>query len=608
MAQPANPPSIAQKVSGDDYEFALGKKRLRQIVNEQFSKITFDIDSSQYEALSDGDKKALYHLVQATYILDDVFLDQDHPENKNVQSFLERKAEEGDERAQQTLTMFKVFNGLEGMDMYATKSKPLNLIKGKKLAAGKGFYPQDMTMQKLRKYLLDHPEQAGAVLSNNTMVRAGITAEGDGLVAEPYSVAFRDEMNRAARELLSASRATDHAGLAEYLSLQAQALVNDSDPEIVYRAEKSWIGLEDSPLEFTIARECYADHLSAEVANDPKIKQMLAENGIKAKTKDTLGVRCGIVNQDSLKILQNYRNALDDFTSEFPLYNKYAGDKSDTAVPMTFADVDLVAVSGDYKAFRGGITIAQNLPNDDKLSVQLRAGSRLVFHRSVRQSGDPAEIQRELDALLEDDQHALYDKDILFEFTIGHEMAHSLGPKETLDGRDKKTALGKWGSVIEENKADMGSLVMAEYMTEQGYLTRESVDKMYVTWAMKELPVKQPGSDEAHRFRSIMQLNYFREHGAMTLEKGGKLRVDVQAVPNIARQMLEEIVEIQLEGDSQKADTFASKYGAWNEALDHVVSVKSSLPSRRYKKVEQPFADKLLNEMPKDKPSPANVP
>ncbi len=53
-------------------------------------------------------------------------------------------------------------------------------------------------------------------------------------------------------------------------------------------------------------------------------------------------------------------------------------------------------------------------------------------------------------------------------FTIGHENAHSLGPKEGTE------ALGKYKSIIEENKADMVSLAMLDVLTELAESTDHS--------------------------------------------------------------------------------------------------------------------------------------
>ena len=39
---------------------------------------------------------------------------------------------------------------------------------------------------------------------------------------------------------------------------------------------------------------------------------------------------------------------------------------------QTMVDVDMVMASGDVGEYRGGITLAENLPNSDKLSLTYR--------------------------------------------------------------------------------------------------------------------------------------------------------------------------------------------------------------------------------------------
>lgn len=504
-------PVSRKKSLGENGEFTLGigRKKLDDIVTNKMRVLDFTLPDATYDQLSPANQRAIAYLVRAAVCLDSAFLKQDHPDNIRAKEVLERATAGGNKMAAQALTLFTLHNGLEGSDMYAKKTKPLRLFKDKKLQPGKGFYPQDLTKKELVRYIVDHPEQASAILSNNTMVRR----EGERLVAVPYSVVFRDEMEGAARELLAAAKETDHKGLAEYLRWQAQVLVNDSDAEMTFNADKSWINnLEDSPLEFTIGRENYDDRMSSDVAADPQVKAILAANGIKAKAKDSIGVRVGIVNKDSYAEIADYRKHLKSFAEEMPLKHQYTQQSESK---MTFADVDLVAIAGDYAAVRGGITIAQNLPNGDKLAVELKEGIRLVFHRQVRQGGDPTQEKKFLDALIDPSQRALYEKDSDFLFTVGHELTHSLGPRATRDGRDKSGSLGKWGSMLEENKADIASVVMTDCFVHIGKFTQEQANRIFLTWAADELPNKQPSEDEAHRSCSVMQLNYFREHGAI---------------------------------------------------------------------------------------------
>lgn len=574
-----------------EFKYGPGPRKLDAIVDKQMRELDFTLPDAIYDQLSDANKTALSHLVKAAEYLDTAFLKQDHPDNIRAKNKLEKAAAKGDKTAEKALKIFNMHNGVEGKDMYAKKSKPLRLFSDKKLQPGKNFYPQDLSRKELADYIVAHPEQASALLGNNTIVQR----DGDRLVAVPYSVAFRDEVEGAARELLLAAKATDHKEFAEYLRWQAQQLVNDSDPETGYTADRLWISnLESSPLEFTIGRENYEDRMSSDVAALARVKKVLDENGIKAKAKDSYGVRVGIVNKDSYAEIADYRKHLEAFAaSEMPLNDKYTQQTEGGGTKMTFADVDLVAITGDYAAVRGGITIAQNLPNSDKLAVELKQGSRLVFHRQVRQGGDPAAQQRFLDALIDPAQHKWYDNNADFLFTVGHELAHSLGPRVTSDGRDKSSSLGKFGSMLEENKADVASVVMTDYFVRIGKFDQNQANKIYLTWAAGELPTKQPGPDEAHRSRSIMQLNYFIEKGAVKFERGGKLSIVPEKMGQAAKDMLTEVIQIQMDGDPAKAEVFVKKYAAWNDALQYAAEERLKLKPKLYRSVNQPLRAKL---------------
>jgi hypothetical protein len=575
---------------GEDFELALSTERLTDIVENKM-RTTELAPYDAYEKLSDANKLALKHLVRAAVIFDRVFHKQEHPDTIRAGVLLRKEAVSGNVQALYALTAYTMFNGIEGMDHYAAKATPLPLFKNKSLKSSKAFYPQDITKEEVADYILAHPEQASALLGNNTIV----VRQGNRLSALPYSVVFRSEMESAAREMLMAAAATDHAGLAEYLRMHAQALANDSDPELVFKADKLWINLEDAPLEFTIERESYRDLFSSTIAADPRVSALLKEHGIVAKQKDLLGARVGIINGESYDQIALYRHYVDVFREKMPLHDSYRDAATEISQKqISLADVDLVCLSGLYAAFRDGLTIAQKLPNDDKLAAQ-QVGSRLVFHRQTRRDVfDPAQLQELLDALVHPAQKSLYNADASFLFVVGHELAHSLGPSSTLDGRNKNSSLGKWGSAIEENKADLGSLVMADYLASIGKLTVEQANKIYMTWAIRLLPSARPAETQAHLLRSLMQLNYFRGKGALLFESEGKLKMVPEKMPIVAYQMLTEVISLQLAGDASKADAYAQKYTAWNEACQYSADTQAALKPKRYRMYRQPLRDLIL--------------
>ena len=256
-------------------------------------------------------------------------------------------------------------------------------------------------------------------------------------------------------------------------------------------------------------------------------------------------------------------------------------------------DVDLVEVAGDVGAFRAGITLAENLPNNDKLSLTIGGGRRNVYHRQIRfvTSEDAKQkIQERLDNTLEKEFHKYYDDTMDHPFTIGHENGHSLGPKSGCE------ALGKYKSIIEENKADMVSLAMLDVLTDEGLYTKEQRDKIIVTFAADSLLKSKPELTQAHRVRTVMQNYYFIQNEAMTISKDGFLSVDIDRMVYIARQMLGEIIRVQLSNDFSIGEKYVLDNFIWTPEMELVGKKLKKISKRLNGKTEQKLADMLFEE------------
>jgi hypothetical protein len=574
------------------YELAISESELDLIINEK--SITYEFNPEKhYNELKKADQIALKHLVKAAKALDDVFLKQDHSKSIEMKKALEKAAAKGDSHAEKALVLFKIFNGIEGNN--GISKDPVRLFKSLKLHKSKNIYPEGLTKEELITYLKENIEEAPAILSYDTIVKK----EKGQLVALPYSIAFNKEYKCAAKELLMAARQTTHKEFAQYLRYQAQALVSN-DPEYAYKADESWANLKDCPLEFTIGRESYEDSLTGAIGEEKEFVALLEENGLSMKSKDFIGVRVGLVDVGSSNEMMDYKNHLKGMSELMPLKEKYKQSvdlaRSDD-IKQTLADVELVYLSGDYCACRPGITLAQNLPNDDKLSVQLNSGNRNVFHRQIRRTEDIEKRMKLLNSLVDSSLHALYDRESDHLFTIGHELTHSLGPMATATGKDKKVALGDgYGDIIEECKADLGSLNATEYFLDIGKYSQTLVESIYVTWSIDQLPLSEPNITQPHRVRELMQLNYFIEKGALEIQKGSKLSVNLEKILPAAREMLTEVIKIQLEGNADKARIFVDKYRQWNNTMQYISEIKQSLSPKPYKILKMPLAEKLLAE------------
>ncbi len=578
-----------------DYELNLSHEELEKRTHKDYltTKKMLAADAPEYLELADGDKEALKHLVKAAVVLDKVNMQLDNPNNLPFKEYLEKEIEKGNEDAKLTKILFDAQKGVCSLDR---ESNMIELAKGVSMRPGKGVYPQDLEKEEFHQILINmlkegKVDEVAKILNQRSVVERA----GNELVATDYVDKFRDDFAYMASELEKASEVSTNEDFNEFLRLQAKAL-RTADPMLDAYADKKWATLQDTPLEFTITRENYSDELTETVVENPELKKLLDENGIVPTAKDFLGGRVGIVNKKGTDAILNVKKFLPLMAQNMPFKDDYIQninpDGQDSK--QTMVDADLVAVTGDVGEFRAGITLAENLPNDDKLSIkELDGGRRNVYHRQIRliTSDDAREkMRKRLNATLNPELHKYYNDEADHWFTVGHENGHSLGPKSGTEG------LGKYKSIIEENKADMISLAMLDVLTEAGMYTPEQREQIIVTYATDNMMTSKPTMSQAHRVRSVMQNYYFIKEGAMEISKDGVLNVNIDKMVPTARKMLEEIIQVQMKGDFSKGEKYVTDYFVWTPEMEKMAENIKKVSKTLNGRVESPLADKLLNE------------
>ena len=167
---------------------------------------------------------------------------------------------------------------------------------------------------------------------------------------------------------------------------------------------------------------------------------------------------------------------------------------------------------------------------------------------------------------------------------------HSLGPNS---GCEK---LGKYQSIIEENKADMGSLSFVDMLVKEGMYTEEQRNQIIVTAVLGNFLKAKPTMAQAHRVRSIMQRHYLKNEGAITLSKDDKVIIDMDKAVAAAQKMLKEIIEIQLSQDVTKAEKFVNDNFVWDEMCEKIAEKLKAVDSELNGQTVAPLAKKLLAE------------
>ena len=573
------------------YEFGLSLEELEKRTNPEFinTKVLLKPDSPEYLSLQDGDKEALKYLVKAGAILEDINLQIDNHHNLPFKKFLEEEIKKNNKQAILTKILFDAQKGIYSLDRLSNK---IYLAKGITNKPGIGVYPEDLTKEEFHKILTKMiQEKKIEEVKNILNQRSIVLRDGEYLKSIDYVDYFKEDFEKMAVLFEKAAKVSTNKDFNEYLELQAKAL-RKADPMLDAEADKKWATLQDTPLELTLTRENYEDELTETFTENAELKKLLEENGINPVPKDCLGLRVGIINKKGTENLVSIKKYLPLLASNMPFNDEYEqkiSKDNEKETKQTMVDVDLVMCAGNCGQYRAGITVAENLPNDDKLSLKIGGGRRNVFHRQIRFISDKKKLEQLLDSILVKEQHKYYDSEARHLFVIGHENTHSLGPNKP------NSKLGKYSHIIEENKADMGSLAFLDLLTNQGYYNEETKKAIIITAVVDTFLKVKPTLSQAHRVRTVMQNYYLFKRGSYDI-KDGLIHVNFDKVVKAANEMLKEIIRVQLDDDIAKAEKYVNDNFVWTEEMQLIGDKLQKENKELNGKLETELADKLLAE------------
>jgi hypothetical protein len=148
-----------------------------------------------------------------------------------------------------------------------------------------------------------------------------------------------------------------------------------------------------------------------------------------------------------------------------------------------------------------------------------------------------------------------------FTHTLLHEISHGLGPGTIVKNGRKTTvnkALKESYAVIEEAKADVLGVLIAQTLEEQGLLapgTAETVAHSFIGGIFRSIRF---GISEAHGGAGSIIYNYLEDEGAVELREG-KVAVTEKVMDALAN-MANDILDIQARGDEEAARKLIAKH------------------------------------------------
>jgi hypothetical protein len=491
--------------------------------------------------LSAEERHVVNLLIQAANHMSEIYLRQNYAANPQV-----RRAIASGKRADQAqlLDMFDLYFGpwddlAEGQAFWGTKPKP----------PGAGFYPEDLTKAEFEAYLAAHPAEKAALISPYTVVRR----DGAKLVATPYSKAYAEWLEPAARTLEQAAAITTNPSLKRFLTLRAKAFRTDD----YYESELAWMDLKDTPIEVAIGPyETYTDELY----------------GAKTAFEAFITLR----NPQASAALDKYKRYLRDMEANLPVEEKYKNFQRGFESPI--AVVDQIHGGGDNVP--GVQTVAFNLPNDER--VREAKGAKKVILANVLGAKYRGILKPMAALVLVPDQARLVTEKYMANETLFHELSHSLGPGSIVkDGR--KTSVDKelkeLASGLEEAKADVMGAWNILFMMDKGELPAAERAELYPTYVAGLFRAMRFGIDAAHGKGAAAQYRFLREHDAIDWDAGAeRFRVNDAKMKDGMAALVAAIVKLQGDGDYEGVKAFYAKYAVLDAEAQAVIASTASIP------------------------------
>lgn len=387
-----------------------------------------------------------------------------------------------------------------------------------------------------------HTEYAAAAATKSSSKEARpqrITQSG-AFYAVPYSVAYADELIKAYALLNEAAAALqkDDEEFAGYLRNRARDLLSNDYES----GDAAWVTGHFKNLNAQIGPyETYDDELYG-------VKTFFACSLLLTRQQETKALR------EAMKGLQELEDSLP--------YDHHKKIREDIPVGV----YDVIA---DFGQARGGNT-ATILPNESYLAR--RYGRTILLRANImREPNIFAGTSRTWEAAIAASHKSDLTADGNFYRTLWHEVGHYLGVDRTKAGRDLDDAFQDDANTLEEMKADLVSLFVAEALQKQGYYTGDQLRSVYASGILRVLQNNKPRRDQPYNTMQLMQWNFFLENGLLSFDNA-KLTIHYDKYHQVVGKMLAKTLEVQYSGDKAAADAFIDQYASWNDNLHEAIA------------------------------------
>jgi peptidase M49-like protein len=495
--------------------------------------------------LSSGDRAALVKLIEASRMLNDIFLKQMWSGNPVLYEKLKRdKTPLGKARLHYFWINKGPWSEIDGNTAFLPDVPPQKL-------PGANFYPENMTREEFESWVKtlskEDREQAEGFF---TVIRRDAAGH---LETIPYSQEYKDDLAKAARLMEEAAGLTGNASLKKFLLARGAAFLSND----YYASDLAWMDL-DAPIDITIGPyETYNDEVF----------------GYKAGFEAYVNLR----DEVETAKLRFFGKHLQEIENNLPINPEYRNPKLGSQAPIRVVNEVLSAGDGDH----GVQTAAYNLPNDERVVAQ--KGSKRVMLKNVQEAKFRSTLEPISKRVLAPASQPDLSFDSFFTHILAHELSHGIGPHQiTMSERasNPRQELKELYSPIEEAKADATGLFMLQYLYDHKLIEGGAAAerKLYTTYLASTFRSLRFGLNGAHGKGMAMQVNYLTDKGGFVAREDGRFEVQFDKIKGAVRDLVHDLLTIEATGDYAGAKRMLDELGVIRPDMQKALNALSEIP------------------------------
>ena len=401
------------------------------------------------------------------------------------------------------------------------------------------YYPSGTTQHDMEAWLatLTEPNRKRA-LDPFTVIERG---QSDHFDVVSYARHYQDGLTAAAAALREAAALTHEPTLSHYLTLRAQALLDDD----YYASDVAFVGLK-GPIDVVLG--------PYEVDDD---------HWFGAKTVYEASI--AIVNEPATRRFAKIATHLQELEDHLPLAASMRARKLGALAPVVVLDV----IYHGGLAGAGGAAAGYGLPND--LRVLDAVGARTGSYANILKLRYDSKFRPLAEAILTPGDLSRFRFEDICDAVLYIRMFDSLGPQFVTGTKQPiAEALRESGSVAVQIRSMLLSLWGHRYLIEHGYLDQREAASVYSGFLIEAVARYGPATVQSQA--STYVLNHLLEAGALSAGPDGRIKINSAAADADIVRAATEFISAMSKGDAPAVRALLQHYGVVSPPIRDVLA------------------------------------